>query len=205
MSWSEKIYSKIIKLYPPDFQDQHGFELQQTFEDITLEVGTAHAWAAVLPDFIFSTVTINVKYFFSAAPIQTALAISGMVLVLPFTLFFIATSIGNSFDLRMDNIIGQQIDAHIMLSKFLLFTLPLIALLLNIGPLLLSILTQKKFSQIYKSQFIRVNFLTLLMTAVSLGCLAVLYGHDLVPCLVHTITIQNIHNTKSIIQTCQNS
>ena len=202
---SQKIYRQLIRFYPEDFQRQHGLEMDQTFADMQTDFGVFKTWLKILPDFFSSVFIINFKTIMEKSSLQFKLAMWGLVFIAPFALLSIAAIFGNLLGVPVNNAIGQQISHNIVVAKLILIYLPLAAFLLNIVPLTTNALGQKPLSNVITLQFVRVNFLSLVVAVAAIGSIVLLKAHDGIPCMVHGLINQGFHNIKPLLQVCRNA
>jgi hypothetical protein len=204
-SSSKKFYNFLIKLYPEDFQKQHGVELQQTFNNMVVDSGIIKTWFAILPDFIASAIKINLESLMRNSSLQFKLAIIGLVMLIPFGFFVALAIMGNLFHLTTNEIIGQNIAQNLILAKFLLIALPAAAFFMNLVPLASNTFEQKSMSHVLTPTFVRTNIPSLVVAAGGIGALVLLFGHDTVPCIVHGLMNQHFQNIIPLINVCKNA
>lgn len=60
-SWSEKVYSMLLYLYPCEFRQQYGDDMKQLFRDMLSQNTTIELWGITLRDFIPSVITEHLE------------------------------------------------------------------------------------------------------------------------------------------------
>ena len=136
----------------------------------------------------------------------TPIATIGLVLLIPFSIIF---GVGMVWQFLHNIGYASLPDVGILVPNktigfAIVFTLPIIAFLINAITLILGAVTVGSGS-ILSMQFVKANFFSLTIVVSSAGATLFAFGHDSIPCFVHGVIREGVGNIWQLIQTCSNA
>jgi len=205
-----RLYSKLLLLYPRNYQKKFANSMMQTFNDLYNEKASKHKAKVVAFAFIETLMSIAKE---QATLItnnnslkQNSLAILGFLLLVPFGA---VVALGMVWQFLHTLGYATLPDIGVLvpnreLGFALVFTFPAIAFLLNFGTLVIGA-ARVGLRRALSMQFVRVYLAPLTIVVLSMGATLFAFGHDTIPCFIHGVLQQGVGNIWPLIQLCANA
>ncbi|HEY2003709.1 MAG TPA: hypothetical protein VGH44_01175 [Candidatus Saccharimonadia bacterium] len=192
-SRAERWYGHLLRLYPADYRERFGVEMQQTFRDLYREQRhpAAGFWARLAADAVRGAASENLalmrsgemKLYWSNSADQRVLA-WGIGLMAPAGLFFMAAAAGVLRRVQL-----PVLRPSLPVLQILIVVLPLVALAINAVALARQI--TKRRDRGLSEKFVTKYFWTLALMIVAGGWLVLLFGHDTIGCALQNLPMLN--------------
>ncbi len=217
---SDAIYRGFLSFYPEQYRKRFGQEMLFSFQDMYKEEVSKYGkagfifWFSIITDTMQSAITQHIimikkegvkKYFHI-----TVYNILGAILLLPFIILLGADFLGRLvqgdlihynrawYAVVSHTILYSTFNGHAYLLWATLILAPFLAVVLNLIPVLTSIMQTKKLT--VRTLFL-TNPLAIVIIGVGVFALLVIYGHDFFPCVVHGLLNGSV-NKEHILSLC---
>lgn len=197
---SKLFYKTLLLLYPKDYRSEYDLEMRLLFEDLykeeKMENGEVRLkfWLSLVWDVLTSTISQHYQLIQEIGPrryLKQMLSINIVVFFISLLLLtpFFSVMLIDTFVLLLTG--SRQAMSVFYNSPFwsvpviltaVLF-LPLIVVLMN--ALVITQEVEKRKYKIISISFIGQNFFNLVILMVGLSAIFILFGHDLVPCIIN--------------------
>jgi hypothetical protein len=215
-------YKTLLFFYPKPYRKRFGEQMLLTFEDLYQEeleksgqVG-ASFWLSIFTDTLQSASREHFNLMKQKGILNylhlNIYNVIGAILLFPFAFFFTAGMIARiaQGDLEHYNRAWYATISHWFFyggfknqaqAEFtILILLPILAILINLIPLIKTVLKSKR---VVPLKLILANPITILILLGGLFALAVVYGHDVIPCTLNSLKAG--HGVIETINYCKNA
>lgn len=185
------LYSKFLKLYPPEYRQRYSTEMLQTLADMLDDKKNTRSsvWLRTIADLPFSLIKENAVYMGSIMTHETPNYIKkssliGSILLLP---FFVFIGLNSLMAYRLNNVWLEKSWATAALTIFIV-VMPATAFIITTGAFLRWTIERKNQTQIGFWRNLldwRRNWPMLAVAVMSFGIIVLVFGHDSVHCVTH--------------------
>lgn len=221
---AEKLFTFLLSFYPETYRRRYGKEMYMLFADMYQEelIGQGKVgklfWLALLTDALQGIAEQHMaqmrkqgmKNYLQQTLHLNKYNIIGGIFLLPFTTLFVLDIVGRlaqgdfiHYNRAWYAAVTQSVlYREPIVIKIILIYAPFLAVLLNVISFLSAIRIKKRITI---RELLLTNPFTVIIIVLGLMFLFIIYGHDFVPCTVHSILRVGLDQLPHILSICRNA
>lgn len=217
----ENLYNSLLYLYPEKYRAQYSHEMRLVFREMYQEqlksrgkVGLEF-WFLQIIDIVKSVIgehltlieKAGIKKYSQQTLHINKYNVIGFLFLVPFFLMF-ATDLVSRIAQRDLTHYNRPVYHYLSQTPLywtpVLYTIvivfPLMAIALNVIPIL-----HQKRKRVVDWNFVRKNFIALIIILTGLGCISIIKLHDFLPCMIHGLLNGRLTQFSQLFPYCQKS